>query len=272
MNLKLVAAVGLSLSMFTVGCEKKETKKPNAVATINSPMAEKEAVKAASTVGKTSDATDTVVTVKPAAEGVGSIKGKIVFIGKAPAPRLIDTSACHAATKVFEEAIVVNPNGTLKNVVVYLKDPGIDSPPFTEVVEVNQIDCQYVPHLIATVAGQKINIRSSDPLMHNVHTLGAINKQENFSMPAPGLRTLNTPSAEFLRIKCDVHPWMYCYVAIMEHSFFSVSKDAGEFEIKNVPAGTYNLTTWHERFEPMTKSVTVTAGQATDLDFEVKAP
>jgi hypothetical protein len=41
----------------------------------------------------------------------------------------------------------------------------------------------------------------------------------------------------------------------------------GAFEIDKVPAGTYMLQAWHERFGPVTKSVTVKTGAVTTVDF-----
>ena len=40
-------------------------------------------------------------------------------------------------------------------------------------------------------------------------------------------------------VKCDVHPWMGAYVAVMDHPYFDVTEKDGTFSIKNLPAGTY---------------------------------
>src|SRR5437763_12232965 len=59
--------------------------------------------------------------------GRGSIHGKAIFSGKAPAPRAINNQICHGngPKPIFEDSLVVNSNGTLRNVVVFLKDiPG----------------------------------------------------------------------------------------------------------------------------------------------------
>ena len=51
-----------------------------------------------------------------------------------------------------------------------------------------------------------------------------------------------------MKFKCDVHPWMTGYVAVTDHPFFAVTGDDGSFTIPNVPAGTYTIEAWHERF------------------------
>ena len=270
-NCLMVSALLISV----LGCDKNEhanARKSLAVASIIEPMAEREAVKAAST--ESTAAASTTDTSKTATENPGSIKGKVLFVGNAQAPKQINNGNCHnnGPKPIFEESIVVNANGTLKNVVVYIKDAGVNAPPFDQEVLVDQKDCQYVPHVVGIVAGKSLNIRSSDQTLHNVHALNESNPPLNQAMSAPGTIKAQTKSAEFMKVKCDVHPWMFCYVAIMDDSFFSITADTGEFEIKNIPAGTYNLTTWHEKFGEMKQSVTVTAGKATEVDFKVTAP
>jgi hypothetical protein len=70
-----------------------------------------------------------------------------------------------------------------------------------------------------------------------------------------------------LRLKCDVHTWMTAYVGIVNHPYFAVSNDMGAYEIAKVPAGTYTIETWHEKYGPLTQKIVVKAGAATTLDF-----
>jgi hypothetical protein len=70
-----------------------------------------------------------------------------------------------------------------------------------------------------------------------------------------------------LPIGCDVHRWMTAYVGIVSHPYFAVSGADGAFAMANVPAGTYTIKTWHERFGELTKKVTVKPGAATTIEF-----
>jgi len=91
----------------------------------------------------------------------------------------------------------------------------------------------------------------------------------------PGSRTeteVSFSDAEpMFKIKCDVHPWMSTYVAVMSHPFFAVTGTDGKFSIKNVPAGTYEVEVWHEKLKTKTMSVTVGDGDA-KADFAFSAP
>ena len=60
-----------------------------------------------------------------------------------------------------------------------------------------------------------------------------------------------------LHIKCDIHSWMTTYVGVVTNPYFAVSNDGGNFEIANVPAGSYTILTWHERYGPLMQTVRV---------------
>ena len=230
--------------------------------------------KATKTETPTVAPTPTTAASPEAPLAIGSIRGKVVFSGQPPVPRSIDNHSCGPNAKpIVEESIVVNANGTLKNVVVYLKEVPGDTAASEVVPVIDQVDCHYVPHVIAITAGQKVAFKSSDSTLHNVHLMGAGANEGNFGMPGPGLSPPRKfADVEFTRVKCDVHPWMNCWVAVMDGPYFSVTGDQGEFEIKNVPAGSYTLNAWHEKLEPMTQSITVTADVPAQVTFTVKAP
>ena len=52
---------------------------------------------------------------------------------------------------------------------------------------------------------------------------------------------------------------------------FSARVRDGKFEIKNVPAGSYEVEIWHERLGTKTANVTVGDGAA-NADFTMSAP
>ena len=70
-----------------------------------------------------------------------------------------------------------------------------------------------------------------------------------------------------LRIACDVHKWMTAFVGVVNHPYFATSGAAGTYAIDNVPAGTYKIQTWHERYGVLTKMVSVKPGSTTTADF-----
>ena len=68
-----------------------------------------------------------------------------------------------------------------------------------------------------------------------------------------------------LRVKCDFHPWMRAFIGVASHPYFDVTDADGEFELKQVPPGTYTVETWHELYGYQRKEVTVKTGETSQL-------
>ena len=213
------------------------------------------------------------------AEDNASISGKISFAGDAPKAKKLkmdadpQCAALHADKPATSEEVVVNANGTLKNVFVYLKSgvTGTYPKPATPVM-INQKGCTYDPHVFGMQAGQMILIKNSDDTLHNIHALPNNNEEFNKGQPAgsvPLVKAFRKPEV-MVRIKCDVHPWMTAYVGVLEHPFFAVTGPDGKFELKGLPPGTYTIEAWQEKLGTTTASVTIGAKESKEVAFTFK--
>jgi plastocyanin len=174
-------------------------------------------------------------------------------------------------TPVVGEEVVVNPNGTLKNVLIYVKE-GLGSrkfdPPAAK-LEFEQKGCQYTPHVLGIQVGQELEIVNGDPTLHNVHSLSKENAQFNVAQPKQGMKlTKKFDKPEVFKVKCEVHTWMSAYIGVFSHPYFAVTADDGSFRLKNLPAGDYTIEAWHEKYGTQTMKVKVAAGGAATADFK----
>ena len=136
-------------------------------------------------------------------------------------------------------------------------------------VVIDQRACLFVPRMVGARVGQTLQFRNSDDVLHNVHSMTATGNVFNVSEPKAGMvQQFVLKDEEILKIKCDIHGWMTTYVGIVSHPYFAVSGAAGTFEIPSVPAGSYRIVIWHERYGTQTKTVRVRAGAAATVDFE----
>jgi plastocyanin len=212
------------------------------------------------------------------ADAPSSVKGTVKFEGTAPKGVRIDMSQdpiCSKAhpTPATTEDFVVGGDGGLANVVVYVSD-GLttqNSQPPAQPVQLEQKGCQYKPHVLAMQAGQKLDVVNSDETTHNIHPTPNDNREWNMTQPH-GMPLEQTFAREEVAIpvKCNVHPWMKGYIAVLKHPYFAVSDKNGNFEIKDLPPGTYTITAWQEKMPPQMQKVTVGAGEAKTLDFTFK--
>ncbi|MBI1977773.1 MAG: hypothetical protein HYS55_03375 [Candidatus Omnitrophica bacterium] len=204
-----------------------------------------------------------------------SITGKVNFTGQAPAPEQISmnadpTCASLHSEPVYAQTVLTNPNETLQNVFVYVKE-GLDGKTFetpSTPVTIDQKGCTYHPHVFGIQVGQTLEIMNSDATLHNIHSLAEKNKPFNLGMPIQGMKlTKKFENPEIMvKMKCDVHPWMSAFIGVLPHPFFSVTGTEGTFEIKDLPAGEYTIEAWHEKYGVQTQKITVGEGPA-DVEF-----
>jgi plastocyanin len=198
------------------------------------------------------------------AAGVNAIKGSVKLTGTPPEMAMLKREADPFCGRVpmKDEEVVVGAGGGLKNVLVRLTKGVIGTYPAPSTPAlIDQSECMYRPRVQGIMVGQPIAIRNSDQTLHNVHTYKGpstmFNQAEIPGMP-PIVRKFDGPAA-VIKFKCDVHPWMTGFVAVSSHPFFAVTGADGTFTIPDVPAGTYTVEAWHERFGTVTTEVTVTA-------------
>jgi len=186
--------------------------------------------------------------------------------------------------KLHTEAVktrfyVVGANSGLGDVFVTLKGiTGKSTGESASPAMIDQKGCEYLPYILAVQTGQKILVKNSDPVLHNIHPtpLAPGNKEENKAqVPGQPDLTFVFPSPEtFLRFKCDVHPWMFAYACVVDHPWFAVTDKDGKYTIKNVPDGKYTLEAYHRKAAPATSPATaeieVKGGNVTK-DFVLEA-
>ncbi len=219
-----------------------------------------------------------------AASGMSAtLSGHINLVGTAPTPTVLKMDAdaicakAHAGESAVSEEVVVSADGLLANVFVYVKNglEGKTFAPSADPVTLDQKGCTYRPHVIGMMAKQPLKILNSDPTLHNIHALPKAegNKEFNLGMPRPGMeftKTFDNPEI-MVKVKCDVHPWMASYIGVMGHPYFAVTDASGNFKIANLPAGTYTIEAWHEKYGSQTQNVTVGDAPAVEMNFSYQA-
>ena len=83
----------------------------------------------------------------------------------------------------------------------------------------------------------------------------------------PGIRSkVQTKVEDAVKFKCDFHPWMIAYAFVIDHPFWAVTDEAGNYTIEGLPPGTYTVEVWHEKYKKKRQEITV-SGDAADVNF-----
>ncbi|HVN06400.1 MAG TPA: carboxypeptidase regulatory-like domain-containing protein [Bryobacteraceae bacterium] len=110
-----------------------------------------------------------------------------------------------------------------------------------------QKDKHFIPHVLAIPVGAAVDFPNLDPIFHNVFS--NYNGQIfDLSLYRPGTsrrQVFDRPG--IVRVFCNIHPTMSAVIAVLDTPWFAVSGARGEFEIRDVPPGSYTLHIFHER-------------------------
>lgn len=209
----------------------------------------------------------------------GSISGTVRYTGKVPGRKLIDMSedpACVAAhhAKAYDESVMVGRGGQLANAFIYISKglEGKNFPIPSQAVVIDQKGCWFHPRVLGMQVNQPLQIINSDPVTHNIHPMAEVNRAWNHSQ-GPGDAPLNRKFIKpeiMIPVKCNIHGWMHAYIGVLDHPYFSVSKDDGTFTISNLPPGTYTLTVWQEKLGTQEQQIVVSPQQQAVVDFTYK--
>jgi plastocyanin len=208
----------------------------------------------------------------------GTVSGKITYTGTPAKMKPIDmskepTCAKQHPTPVMTEAVFTGANNALANVVVYVSAGASDEASVpSQAVTFTQKGCQYIPHVLAMHTGQELKVVNDDQTSHNIHPLAKVNREWNKSQP-PGTPPLSEKfdKEEFIPVKCNVHPWMHGYFAVLKTSHYATSGENGSFTLPNLPPGKYTITAWQENYGAQTQDVTISGNETKTVDFTFKA-
>ena len=206
----------------------------------------------------------------------GAIAGTIIVSGSIPTlpPRQTgrDPEVCGTGERPSER-LFVNSNGGLRNAVVIVVgvSGGKPMPAAVENAQLEQLNCEYAPHLTVMAANTDIGIQNNDPTLHNVQFFQNNETLFNIAQPVQGqVNTTRVENAGIIDVECTVHAWMQASVVVVDNPYFAVTDDNGEFSITGLPAGTYQVKIWHEYLGEETREITITGGVETALNMDLE--
>ena len=206
----------------------------------------------------------------------GTVSGKVTYEGTPAKMKPIDMSTEPSCAKMYTtpqmgETVVTGTGNSLENVLVYVSAGAPDEAAPSNAAIFTQKGCRYIPHLLAFQVNQEIKITNEDQTLHNIHPVSKRNREWNKSQP-PGTPPISESydKAEFIPVKCNVHPWMHGILAVLKNSHFAVTGDGGSFSLTNLPPGKYTITAWHESFGEQSQDVNISGSETKSVNFVFK--
>ena len=181
----------------------------------------------------------------------GSIEGTVEFVGTTvpPDPMLTLTSETKYCGNSLPAKKYLIKNKRIENVIVFLVGIKSGKPVPGAAVSVISRKCEFTPHVAVAFKGNKIAMKTEDPVFHTFDVHASIGGKElfHFAFPEKGASITKTlTKMGLLELSCYVHPWQHAYVHVFDHPYAVVTDERGKFAISNIPPGTYTIEAWHE--------------------------
>jgi plastocyanin len=122
-----------------------------------------------------------------------------------------------------------------------------------------QKDQMFVPRVVVVAAGSAVEFPNMDPIYHNVFSLSPTRRFDLGKYPKGSSRRVTFTKTGLVNVYCDIHSNMEAFILVVPNHAFTRPDAGGEFELPDLPAGSYALHVWHPDLGEQTLPVQVPA-------------
>ena len=199
----------------------------------------------------------------------GSIVGTVRALPPAGAPESAGGSGAYDSRRYkFAERIDYDH---LRDFIVYIDQPvtGPANPAPLRAAVTTQRDASFDPHVLPVAVGTTVRWPNEDDIYHNVYSESPAKRFDLDFYKKERVPDVTFDQVGRVDVFCAIHAKMHCIVLVLPNSYFARADAKGRFVIKGVPAGTYKVRAWHERFPSQMKEIVVPAEGEVQVDFKL---
>jgi plastocyanin len=141
--------------------------------------------------------------------------------------------------------------------------------PQAEPAQIEQREVAFAPRVVAITKGTAVQFINRDKIFHNVFTL---TEGAKFDI---GRRKTGVVVEETIEVEgeidlfCDIHPQMNATILSLDTPYFVAVDANGRFAMPSLPPGRYEIRVYHPDINGPTRTVELTAGDSTVVDFSL---
>lgn len=179
---------------------------------------------------------------------------------------------CHAATLSVD---VVDRNGApLPDVAVYALPSTIpvesrEGTPTHAIMD--QVNLQFVPHILVVRAGTVIDFPNSDNVNHHVYSFSPTKSFELPLYKGSVYPPLTFETAGVVTLGCNIHDSMLGYILVVDTPYFAMTDGKGRATLDGLPDDRYSIRVWTPRVReeeaPIEQAVDLSKHVAESLTF-----
>lgn len=157
------------------------------------------------------------------------------------------------------------------NIVVYLEGvPGTFKAPDKR-PEMNHINLQFQPSVMAVLKGTTVDFPNSDSVFHSAFSISPSNPFDLGLYQKGREKFVLFKNPGVVELFCHIHSHMHGFVLVLDNPYFATTNPNGEFAIPNVPDGDYTIKAWASPTATMTKTVSLSGDRIINMDFTLTA-
>jgi plastocyanin len=148
--------------------------------------------------------------------------------------------------------------------IVLESQDGADLPLKAGPAIMDQAGYEFLPPFLIAQAGQPVQFRNSEDVLHNVRVAEASSQKPVFNVATlPFGKYDHTFEAGYYNVTCDIHTTMRASILVTASPYTATTAEDGSFSIPDVRPGLYNLTVYAGP-TPAVRPIEVKSGR-TDL-------
>ena len=124
---------------------------------------------------------------------------------------------------------------------------------------------RFVPQVLPVPVGSKVSFPNSDSVLHNVFSTSGANAFDLGLYGKGEAKDAVFREPGLVRVYCNVHEKMVAFILVCPSRYFTRVRDDGSFEIREAPAGRYDVKVWDERGGMQSSTVELGADDTLDV-------
>lgn len=137
--------------------------------------------------------------------------------------------------------------------------------------EMNHINLQFQPSVMAVLKGTTVDFPNSDSVFHSAFSISPSNPFDLGLYQKGREKFVLFKNTGVVELFCHIHSHMHGFVLVLDNPYFATTNSNGEFSIANVPDGDYTIKAWASPTATMTKTVSLSGDRIINMDFTLSA-
>ncbi|HET8760456.1 MAG TPA: carboxypeptidase regulatory-like domain-containing protein [Nitrospiria bacterium] len=157
------------------------------------------------------------------------------------------------------------------NIVVYLEGVNGTFKLPEKRPEMNHINLQFQPSVMAVLKGTTVDFPNSDSVFHSAFSISPSNPFDLGLYQKGREKFVVFKNPGVVELFCHIHSHMHGFILVLDNPYFATTNPDGGFSIANVPDGDYTVKAWASPTATMTKTVSLNGDKTVNMDFTLTA-